>query len=48
MPQEKHKELMGEARIKHWLTCYNLKSRVRGLDASDRSRLDNTTVRQVP
>ncbi|KAG9314092.1 hypothetical protein JVU11DRAFT_4873 [Chiua virens] len=36
---ERHKELMDDAHIKHWLTCYNLKSRVRGVE--DRSRLDD-------
>lgn len=34
---------MDDEHIRHWLTCYNLKSRVRGLD--DRSRLDDQTVR---
>lgn len=34
---------MDDDKIKHWLACYNLKSRVRGLD--DRSRLDDPVVR---
>ncbi|KAF8445627.1 hypothetical protein L210DRAFT_881288 [Boletus edulis BED1] len=38
---ERHKELMDDENIKHWLTCYNLKARVRGLE--DRSRLDDQT-----
>ncbi|KAI9570290.1 hypothetical protein HD554DRAFT_2085207 [Boletus coccyginus] len=42
---EKHKELMDDEHIRHWLTCYNLKSRVRGLD--DRSRLDDQTEERL-
>ncbi|KAH0838053.1 hypothetical protein J3R83DRAFT_6293 [Lanmaoa asiatica] len=42
---EKHKELMDDDQIKDWLACYNLKSRVRGLE--DRSRLDEQTEERL-
>lgn len=43
LPQEKHTQLMDNDHIRRWLACYNLKSRVRGIE--DRSSLDNETVR---
>ncbi|KAF8560071.1 hypothetical protein OG21DRAFT_1384085, partial [Imleria badia] len=42
---EKQKELMDDDKIKHWLACYNLKSRVRGLE--DRSTLDEPTEERL-
>lgn len=45
-PQEKLKESIDDDQIKDWLACYNLKSRVRGLE--DRSRLDDQTVGYLP
>ncbi|KAG8219542.1 hypothetical protein J3R82DRAFT_492 [Butyriboletus roseoflavus] len=42
---EKHRELMNDDQIKHWLACYNLKSRVRGLE--DRSSLDDQTEERL-
>lgn len=46
LPQEKHNELVNQDNIRYWLSCYNLKARVRGLE--DRSRLDDQSVRRLP
>ncbi|KAN0100347.1 hypothetical protein V8E55_000331 [Tylopilus felleus] len=42
---EKHNELMNQDNIRYWLSCYNLKARVRGLE--DRSRLDDQSEERL-